>query len=162
MAWDSSIGTFALNDLVTHTQLNKVRNNLNYLKDPDVLYVGRASGSGDYTTTGTSFADLGAPFSYTATFKAGKALFLFVGNASNSPVVVFDLLIDGTSVSGGNGVARSALAAANPILVARVLDLSAASHTIKLQWKVETAGTGTMRANGRFPFMYVREIAWTP
>jgi len=104
----------------------------------------------NYTTTGTSFADLDTPFNLTITTGAvRRVLVIFSAMVSNSgaSTTCFDVTVDGTRqghatlglIGGNNGPWPLTL----NYLTA---PLAAGSHTFKIQWKV-SAGTGTVFAN---------------
>lgn len=162
MPWDNSIPTFSPEDVPDEADLNKFINNLNYLHDRDGVYFVQSDGVANYTTTSTTFVDLGSPFSVTDTFKEGVVLALFRARLVTGTNVRFTFNIDGSIIgtsSAGIFNARSTLM--QPVLLLRFIPLTAGTHTIKVQWKVDS-GTGTLSNNGAYAYMYIREISWTP
>jgi hypothetical protein len=108
--------------------------------------------SGDLTTASTSFVDA-TGLTTTITTGAHRCLVFLQAsgnNSANNGNTATDLAIDGTRQGGGYGlaVANSPAAAGNGNLgfVYLTSALSAASHTLKIQWRVD-AGTGTMFAS---------------
>lgn len=104
----------------------------------------------NYTTNSTSFGDVdGTNLSLTISTGNHRCLVMFTGMASNSggSTTAFDIDIDGSR----QGHATLGLIGGNngpwPVTIAYMTaQLSAASHTFKLQWKV-SAGTGTLFAH---------------
>src|SRR5919108_409616 len=107
--------------------------------------------SGNVTTTSTSFTDL-TSMSVTLTTGARRCLINFICSCfQNGPnTMYFDIDIDGTRQGGTTGLVSSSSSAngfdENVSFTFMTDVLSAASHTIKIQWKV-SSGTGTVYAN---------------
>lgn len=124
--------------------------------------------SANYTTTSTTFVDVdGTNLALAITTGARKVMIGVTASASNSGTnnVFLDLLVDGTSVSGGVGVLLGKTVGANDPSSFTWLTaaLSAASHTFKLQWKT-AAGTATLyggQAGGPVMQMWVGETLYT-
>lgn len=99
----------------------------------------------DTTTTSTTFVDL---LSVVVTTLAGTKLLIHAStSASNTGVngeVRFRVTIDGTAVRGWSNVKTGAGQTASGGFTYRKTGLSAAAHTIKVQWLVD-AGTGRIR-----------------
>lgn len=98
----------------------------------------------DTTTTSTTFVDL---ITIVLTTGANKLLVRAMGAASNTNAnrdSFFRLTVDGTSIGGGSGRSPSANAATAFAIEFKTATLTAASHTVKLQWRV-SANTGQIR-----------------
>lgn len=152
MAWTTP-ATWSVDQLVTATLMNThIRDNLNALKAPptDVQDVNEGA---DYTTTSTSFVDIdsaGDPdLNLTIETGGGDVLVTFYGTFANAGGHInLDFTVDGVKHGGDDGLLRSASTALghkNLTFAVWVQGLSAASHTFKMQWKVD-AGTATMYA----------------
>ncbi len=106
---------------------------------------------GDVTTTSNTFADLTGS-TVTLTTGAHRCIVSFMGNVTcaSSVTAFVDILVDGTSVGGTQGVALVSLGAGfvAPIMYTfTTAVLSAASHTIKVQWHTQSSLSLTMKAN---------------
>lgn len=112
-----------------------------------------AAGGSTYTTTSTTFVDVDATnLSLTITTGAHRCQVGFVGsfNTDTSDKIVFvDVDVDGTRVSGNaGGITSNQYNVAggyrfNGSFTVLTAALTAASHTFKLQWRVD-AGTGKL------------------
>jgi hypothetical protein len=109
--------------------------------------------SGDITTTSTTFVDLTG---LTTTITTGAHRCIVIFNASgrvNSPTnaLNIDIAIDGTRQGQSRGLlfgGNTNSVGANPFSLWYLTGvLSAASHTIKIQWSVDSGGTATMFAS---------------
>ncbi|MGQ9889713.1 MAG: hypothetical protein ACUVSX_14670 [Aggregatilineales bacterium] len=158
--WTQPI-TWEVDQLVTEGQLNEqVRDNLEWLKNPPRAAAALAA---NIATTSTAFVD--APgLALTLTTAGGALLVGFTGVAGNAAgtTVVFDLVVDGVSQGGLDGVIGSSAGIVPMSFVWLVEGLAAGAHTVKLQWKV-SAGTGTLYGGGtaylRFkPQLWAREV----
>ena len=116
----------------------------------------------DITTTSTSLVDLTGA-SITLTTGANPVLigFSVVVNENSAANVTFNVDIDGTLQMGTIGLSEAHGGTGINMMqtfVIRTAALTAASHTIKIQWLV-TAGTGTVLANTDRPYnFWVTEI----
>ncbi len=105
-----------------------------------------ASGTTDITTTSTSFVDM-TEMSITLTTGDSTldiSFFAGVANATTGKVNTYQILVDGTSYI----VAKSRIDTASigsPIALGWMINVTAGSHTVKVQWKVD-GGTGYNRA----------------
>lgn len=158
--WTQPI-TWEVDQLVTEGQLNEqVRDNLEWLKNPPRAAADLAA---NIATTSTAFVD--APgLALTLTTAGGALLVGFTGVAGNATgaTVVFDLVVDGVSQGGLDGVIGSSAGVVPVAFVWLVEGLAAGAHTVKLQWKV-SSGTGTLYGGGtaylRFrPLLWAREV----
>jgi hypothetical protein len=123
--------------------------------------------SGDVTTTSTSFADV-TGMSITMTTVGGPVLLSFncVNYNSTTAVNCFDFTVDGTrqNPSAAFGLVALTSPAGGPNMALSMVwltaALSAASHTFTVQWKVNVASTGTVRADGTnfIPQFRAREL----
>jgi hypothetical protein len=107
--------------------------------------------AGDMTTTSTSLTDLTGATA-TLTTAANPALVGQSCTATHSAsdgFVTYNVVVDGTVDNGTTGITAqcySATALMNMSFMHPTAVLSAASHTLKMQWKT-TAGTATTSAN---------------
>ncbi len=107
--------------------------------------------AGNYTTTSASFTDVdGTNLALSITTGARRCLVSLAGSMQNSTAVFYalDLLVDGTSVTSGNGIVSGNGTAIVPCSFTFLTDvLTAASHTFKLQYKT-SGGTLTLYGAG--------------
>ena len=104
--------------------------------------------AGDLTTTSTSFVDA-TSLSVTITTAAVRCLVIFSGNAKNDGAnnTAFTLDIDAANQGGTYGLSIVDNTGGVPCGFTFLTGvLSAASHTFKVQWRVD-AGTGTLFAS---------------
>lgn len=150
MAWTTP-RTWAEPEIVTETIMNThVRDNLDYLKDRldgvAKQYIRTAT---DYTTTSTSFVEVdGSNLALTFTTDGSDVLVTFTGYGylSTQGYIDIGVDVDGTDYF----LIRHDHNATPPEYRAFTFSyiftgLSAASHTFKLVWRVET-GTGNLIA----------------
>lgn len=119
--------------------------------------------AGDVTTTSTTLVDFTGA---TATFTTGanRALVGFTGTTANSGLSgdnIFNVDVDGSLQLGTSGILVEEGVADNynsiglNVLTAA---LTAASHTLKIQWRV-SAGTGTVRSDSTYAsHFYAKEV----
>lgn len=164
MAWNT-LPTYSASQVPDAAGLNDFIENLNYLKLRDVIYFGQSDGSANFTTTGTTFGAIGAPFTYTATMKAGYVMAMFhapVAVCSVANVVDFTFAVDGTIIGGASsGIYRIRSSIYSHVGMLRFIPVAAGSRTIDVRWRTG-AGTATLFGVGRYPYFYLREISWTP
>lgn len=121
--------------------------------------------AGDVTTTSTSLVDL-TGMSVTLTTGANPALVTFIGSCRNSDVgdgIDLNVQLDDTTlVLGTQGYEIRQHATSEAMgcaFSAMTADLTAASHTFDIQWRVISAGTATMQCDGTFTCqMSVEEV----
>ncbi len=159
---------------MTAVDLNKeIRDNMNALKSPPSAHY-EANESSDYTTASTTFADVdgtAGKFNLTITTAGGDVFVGFHGTVehNNFLAIFFDVLVDGTTLVGGDdGIERVKQGAASddvPVGFVRLVSgLAAGSHSFKLQWKTggatatlfAGAGTSTKDVHPQF---WVREMS---
>jgi hypothetical protein len=116
----------------------------------------------DFTTSGTSFADVDATWFQvvlTPNIDAGKTCDILVGGTfsvrcstnATSQVTAFDLMVNGVSVSGGTGiaVAEGPSGYVFPFTLNYLLTgQSNAAKTIKLRWKTNGGTTRLWNVSG--------------
>jgi len=153
MAWTTP-KTWAAEPLTSSDLNTYVRDNQNHvynrIENNDEYTANEVS---NYTTTSTSFVDVDATnLSLTITTNGGNVLAGFAGAgwlSSASESIWLELDIDGSPWAGDDGIMRVRFDNINYIknlsFVVMVTGLSTASHTFKLQWKVD-GGTGTIFA----------------
>lgn len=125
------------------------------------------STGGNVTTASTSFTDLtGATVTLTTGARPCVVEFMLAGFSNTTGATTyFDIAVDGTLQGGSQGLAQFTQTTANVDehtipLVYLTAALSAASHTIKVQWKV-TAGTTTIRGSSTVPLHFGVVEQWT-
>lgn len=112
-----------------------------------------ALSSGDLTTSSTSFVDA-TGLTTTLTTGAHRCLVLFSGTAQNNTTqanTCIDIAIDGTRQGQGFGLVHAdnngGSLNLNMSFSYLTAALSAGSHTIKIQWKVDVASTAKLWAS---------------
>ncbi len=138
------------------------------LKDPPSDNVELNVGA-DLTTTSTSFVDI-TDLTTSLTTKGGDVMVSFKGDVRMSTLakLYFEIDLDGTPQVGDDGIGAGR-PEASPLgsfisFVWLLTGVSAAAHTIKLQWKVEAqtatlyAGAGTSAADVH-PQFWAREVS---
>jgi hypothetical protein len=105
----------------------------------------------DQTTTSATFVDL---LSLSVTTSASSKLLIWASWGASFSVYVatsamIRLTIDGTEVLRGGEEEWTAVQSGGFVYLAT--GLSAAPHTIKLQWRIATAGDGTFRCRPSVP-----------
>lgn len=145
--------TWVAGELVTAALMNTyIRDNQIALKTPpqDLYNVNEGA---DYSTTSATFVDVDATnLSLTIATTGGAVEVKFVCNcvASAANSVYFDVVVDGATQAGNDGIVseyldRSAAPGRSISFSYITAALSAASHQFKIAWKV-TGGTITMYA----------------
>lgn len=117
--------------------------------------------TGDVSTTSTTLVDMtGVTVSITTGARPVHISFSGSHSGTATAITTFNVDIDGTLQFGTSGIAYQTYGAAGyGICIAFDSDvLTAGSHTIKIQWKVNT-GTGVMKADSVCPaILSVHEI----
>lgn len=148
----TTMNDLSTGSLVTEADMDAIRENIEYLLDPNKQQVQR-NNSGSYSTTSTVFVDVDATnVKSTVTTNGGPVLVMVTLNASHAGLVniSFDIDVDGTrwGASFTDGICEvygnSVLRVVNFAIL--VTGLGAASHTFKLQWKTD-AGTAYLVSN---------------
>ncbi len=145
--------TYATGDLITATDLNLIRDNLEYLHTPNGNQIELTA---NYTTTSASFTDFSPSITLTVVGTGAPVYINFdanfdiaSGTGSNTALNV-QLFIDGVAQGDASrGIAEVLFGSSTEkhriSFQRRKTGLSAGSHTFKLQWK--TSGN-TMRLEG--------------
>lgn len=164
MPWNT-LPVFSAGQVPNASGINDFIENLNYIKARDVLFFGRGDGLANVTTTSTTFAAIGSPYTYTTTMKTGYVLALFRAptiSCSVANVVDFTFAVDGTIIGAtGTGIYRVPASQFRHVGMLRIIPVTAGSRTIDVRWRTG-AGTATMHGVDRYPYFYLREISWTP
>lgn len=168
MPWNTPI-TWSPGQVVAASDLNgQIRDDLNYLlaARPNAYVV--RSGTSDYTTTGTSFADVDAAnLLLTLTLNGSRSLVIASAliNASLSGGACYlDWIVDSTTRAGGtNGVANNAVAGGGTQIhavtaIGLFTGLSAGAHTFKLQYRGNGTGSANVLNNGPVITLFGLEI----
>jgi hypothetical protein len=135
-------------DLVTEADMDALRGNLEYLLDPNKQRILRDN-TAAYSTTSTSFVDVDATnLAITLTTHGGPVLVLFGGvhyhSGGGGAEIHYDVAVDGTRLASSfsGGLVYDQFADTRPkhaALAVLLTDLSAGSHTFKLQWKTNSS-----------------------
>jgi hypothetical protein len=166
MAWTAP-KEWDVGDLLTAVDMNTyVSDNTAALKNPPTAsYV--TDESSNFQTTSNSFVDVNAVFNLTLTTSGGDLLICFSGTilTGASVVVALDVELDGTRIGGNDGIIANGINSNAPWSFVRLkTGVSAASHTLKLQWKT-SGSTATMYAGAGssnydlHPQFWVREVS---
>jgi hypothetical protein len=177
MAWVDPKTDWQPDQIVTAGDMNDIGGNLDALKQPptDISTVDHDS---DFSTNSTTFVDVDLDvnvttnqFAVQVTTNGGPLLVTFTGslghNASTDTIVYFDLTLDGLRIGGDNGITMVSCRtgeARNVSFVYWIENISAATHTVKLQWRT-VSGTATLWAGAGVsgvdvhPQFSVREVS---
>ena len=161
MAWNDPlpVGTDGVS-VPTATDLNKYRENLEYLHSPNKVEFVETNDSSNLTTTATTWAVISASYSLSLTTVGGLVLVLLnlmVGNLD------IDIEVDGTRLGTSGVSGAGSFSWPNGVdmtmcnIPVMLYTLSAGAHTFKAMWKVPSAGTGTLYTQMR-PRFRVREL----
>ena len=158
MAWTAPKTDWITGELITAEDMNAVGENLATLKNP---------ASAAYTTTADinadirEFADVDSDnLNLTITTAGGDVLVHFSGSVqfANHRWIDFDIEVDGNRLGGVDGILRRHFVHAEGrdiVTFSRLIqDLSAGSHTFKLQWKQN--GSVRMLSHAQY---WVREVS---
>lgn len=156
MATWATMNDLSTGDLVTETDMDTLRGNIEYLLNPNheaIVY-----GTGNYLTTSTSFVDVDATnLSITLTTNGGPVLVTFTCQVySSANVMAFDITVDGTRVGAGysRGLTAQDLIndfdGANVSCTVLVTGLAAGSHTFKLQHLSGNGGNAIIMASSTY------------
>jgi hypothetical protein len=151
------MNNLATGDLVTESDMDALRGNLDYLLDPNKSALLDTAGS-IYSTTSTTFVDISATnLSISLTTHGGPVLVIFSGSmyaGTSSTRVWLDITVDGSRHSGTSyGLLQvvglgTAIADTRPIcMVALLTGLAAGTYTLRPQWAVSAGGTVWMLSN---------------
>lgn len=156
MPWNT-LPNYSSGNVPTAAELNNFGGNLDFLHTPIVSSFEQTDESSNLTTTSTAWADISANFSKTFTMSGGYVFCLFSCVASN---ISIDFNVDGTrrgDATSGSQTWRDATNATMITLPLLLTGLSAASHTISVQWRVPVSGTATIYTAYR-PRFYVVQL----
>lgn len=144
------------NAAVYRDELNTyLRDNLDALKNPPTAVYESIGRSTDFSTTSTSFTDVGAEMELTITTTGDGAggngdVFVWLLGALYSSTAIriyFRVLMDGAVQNADDGLLVSEGTGLRPIsFLIPIRGIAAGSHSFKLQWKV-SSGTGVLCAN---------------
>lgn len=160
MAWNDPLptGTDGVT-VVTAADLNKYRENLEYLHNPNENEYVETNDSSNITTTATTWAVISASYNLSLTTLGGLVLVLLNLQVGNLDI---DVEVNGTrlgtsGVSGAGSFSWPNAAVSSLCNLPVLLALSAGSHTFKAMWRVPSAGTGTIYTQIQ-PRFRVREL----
>lgn len=169
MAWTAP-ATYVASAVLTAANLNLVRDNLIALKDPPSNIVTNSSMPTAITTNSTTFVDASTTYLQavittvaTSDIAVGATFTLNCNNVAGTyRNVYFDLMRNGTSVSGANGIHR-AYGDANmyfPVTLFWWLPaIAAGTHTIKLRWRVVGTATALITLDTHYTQFWAREMS---
>lgn len=146
MATYPTLTSFTEKQLVYHTDMNNILDAIDIIRSPGRYYYLKSAGDADLTISSTTMADLAAQFTVASLDTSGNPvrIMLYAGRQTTTATFTqFDLLIDGISVRGGTPVWRGVTNV--PVMLTWVADgLSAGTHSYKIQWNINGAGTSTI------------------
>ncbi len=133
-----------------------IADDLDFLRNPPSGTYALSTAGSNITTTSTSFVDL---TSTTVTLTTqGNPINIYFNCRANTTNARFDILVDGVSITADNeglGAVTPASTFGNNSFFRRIA-VTAASHTVKVQWRV-TTGTGTVYAAGLLQLYVVEQ-----
>jgi hypothetical protein len=122
--------------------------------------------TGNYTTTSSTFVDVDATnFALTITTGAHRVMLVFTGSGGNTSAdyIELDVTVDGTRQGGTGGLVimecQDSLVFKNLSFTYITDVLTAASHTFKLQYRVNSSGTATIQGGSSSPTMFCKFAA---
>lgn len=155
--------TYTAGELLTASIFNShIRDNLDWLKTP--INSGLVTSTSNFTTTSAAFTDVTWATTTFTTNGGGLLLYFRCAVAGSTTTnISFDVMVDGVSESGGNGVYpvdSLSTVARGTGFTHRIAALSAGSHTIKIR-TLTSAGTLTVYGStaGAKPTYFVMEEA---
>lgn len=157
MTWPT-LTNFSDGNTPTAAQLNDYLTAMEHLHDPPTISYTEPQGS-NLTTTATTWADVSANFSLQLTTTGGLTLVVLIMSINNLDI---DVSVNGTR-RGTSGVSGAGIATARHGIAIETctlpffVQLSAGTHTFAAQWRVPSAGTGTIYVSNA-PRMFVREL----
>lgn len=157
MPWNT-LPTLVDGGTPTHTNINQINENLEWLKAPPKDSFEDTAGV-DYTTTSAAWGTISGDFVGTVVTTGGLVEGLWSGSVRRLDL---DWSVDGTRVTSsgtaGTGMFRNNQALfVNTNLPYMWDDLPAGTHVFAMQWKVPAAVTGTIEGAYK-PRFYVREL----
>lgn len=171
MAW-ADVAAFTENQVVDADDLNQLADNIEYLANPNQETAFLGSGP-ELTTTSTSWVSVSASLEKTITTTGRPLLVLLQGSVrvtgSGSEIGHFDIEIDGSRighstegiVSVGRETNAGSVVTTPPYFAsigAIITGLSAASHTVKIMWIVDSGGTLRLGYGAAAIRLWVREL----
>lgn len=172
MSW-GTVAAFADNEVVTHTKMNQLCSNIDYLRNANKATTFLGLGP-ELTTTSTTFVSMGANFEKLNFSSTGRPLLVLLQGSvrvtgAGTENGRFDIEVDGTRIGGTTAglvtVGRQAFAgsvvAVTPYLAsigAIITGLSVATHNIKMMWNVDSGGTLRIGYGNAAIRFYVKEL----
>lgn len=121
-------------DLVTEAWIDGIRNNADYLLNPNLQTTDTNSFVSITTSTFTNLAGASAVI----TAYGGPILAMFSCNVTGEVSVQFDLLVDGVSQSTNTGLLRYSLGTIDGVGFTRLVTGQASgAHTLSVQWRTQ-------------------------
>ncbi len=162
MAWTTPKTDWTNGELVVANDMNAIGENLAALKQlatvPKIPATAIYTTTAPITTRSTSFVDVDSDnLNLTITTTGGDVLVMFSASVDHNGDSrgFYDIAVDGTRQGGSYGIRASKADQEGVVTFAHVIqDLSAGSHSFKLQWRV-SRGWADIEAHAQF---WVREI----
>lgn len=154
-AW-TAMRNLATGDLVTETDMDAIRGNIEYLFTPNSASI-MLTDAGTISSTSTIWHDIHEDLEVTLTTYGGPVLLTFTASfygVTVGNIAFFDVAVDGTLVSGCTYGITSQVAASTNVnqcesvtMTVLLTDLAAGSHVFKPQWKMNSGTTGKIQAS---------------
>lgn len=166
MAW-TEIATLTQGQVITHTILNQMNDNIEYLRQPNDAV---STIIGTVTTTSATLVSMGTDFEKTIVTYGGPVLVLLTGPVKVTGADVqgtFDIevnsvLIGGAGISFFVGETNAGTFVNRPAYnctIGYLIDgLSAGTYTFKMMWAVAATGTLQLGTGGVANRFIVREM----
>lgn len=136
-----ALPTFVAGQVLTAADLEKLNDSIEYLLTPNYQFVTELSGT--YTTSSTSYTNVGSNYAVSLTTHGGRVVIQASGYLTVSGAAAYTLTL-GLALDGAVSI-KFATLTAGYFSVFHVWTPAAGAHTIALQWKVSNvAATATM------------------
>lgn len=158
MVWNTLVD-LTNGDVVDETDMDEIRENIEYLLSPNKAIVVDASGNKSTTSvySGGGFVNIdGTNLTATITTHGGPVMVYFSGvwyHSSAGQEVWFDIANNGTRLIGGHGQIPMGPSVANEkhqINIVLLVDLPAGTYTFTPQWTINSSGTAYLWASNVF------------
>jgi hypothetical protein len=167
-SWTTPKTWLATDSLGASDMNTYVRDNMGYLLSSRPMQCIKRDNGADYTTTSLVWVDIdGTNLVITLVLSGTNVQLGFTGVAAGANGIDLDFLVDGTrfASAGQDGLINNHSSSAfHNAMTALVTGLTPGSHTFKVQWKLQAAGTGTLYAGAGaggtdfIPTFWAREV----
>jgi len=158
----NNIAAYTAGQLISADDLNRLRENVQYLFDERGLSTQRVDEANNYSTSSTSFVDMDSvDLAKSVTINSGRALIIFACSFSETggtggSHLYLDIAIDGVRQGNDDGLTvqtvRSGTIAFNNAFCFYVAEgLAPGTHTFKVMYKTGGGGTITVFAGAGTP-----------